>query len=217
MQKLKKLLTAALLLGALASCGETPSESAQPSVGNSTNTEEESSSAVVEVRELDEKLVSIAKDKKCYLSTVGQADVDTVKNLFKLSGTVSSIEQNNFLTASEVEEGAVVFLTLGITGKGLGDAGIEVSDEMERAEAFAAAAKEGKFTLILFHVGGTARRGGSDEIIEVAFPGATACFITSDGNEDGFFDELSTTNNVDFYSVSDIFDIVDYVGEMFGK
>ena len=35
MKKMKKLLTAALLLGALASCGETPTESTKPSTQES--------------------------------------------------------------------------------------------------------------------------------------------------------------------------------------
>lgn len=210
MKHLKKLLTAALLLGALASCGETPTESAKPSVGTSV---EEST----EIRELDAKLAKIAENKTCYLTTTGQADLDTVNNLFKLSGVASLIQKDNLLEASNVAEGSVVFLTLGNSGKGLGAAGIDKASEKARAEAFAAAAKEGKITLILFHVGGTARRGESDEIIEVAFPGATACFITGDGNTDNFFTDLASTNSVDLYSVADLFGMVDYVKGMFGK
>ena len=210
MKNFKKVLTAALLLGALASCGETPTESAKPSVGTSV---EEST----EIRELDAKLSKIAENKTCYLTTTGQADLDTVNNLFKLSGVASLIQKDNLLEASNVAEGSVVFLTLGNSGKGLGAAGIDKASEKARAEAFAAAAREGKITLILFHVGGTARRGESDEIIEVAFPGATACFITGDGNTDGFFNGLASTNNVDLYSVADLFGMVDYVKGMFGK
>jgi hypothetical protein len=210
MKHLKKLLTAALLLGALASCGETPTESAKPSVGTSV---EEST----EIRELDAKLAKIAENKTCYLTTTGQADLDTVNNLFKLSGVASLIQKDNLLEASNVAEGSVVFLTLGNSGKGLGAAGIDKASEKARAEAFAAAAKEGKITLVLFHVGGTARRGDSDEIIEVAFPGATACFITGDGNTDNFFTDLASTNSVDLYSVADLFGMVDYVKGMFGK
>lgn len=207
MKKFKKLLTAALLLGALASCGQNPTESTKPSDEPSENT----------VRELDAKLVNIAKDKKCYLTTTGQADLDTVNNLFKLTGTTALITKDALLDVANVEEGSVVFLTLGNSGKGLGAAGIDKNSEKARAEAFAAAAKEGKITLVLFHVGGTARRGESDEIIEVAFKGATACFITSDGNEDGFFNGLAKTNTVDLYSVGDLFDMQDYVNGMFGK
>ena len=210
MKKFKKLLTAALLLGALASCGETPTESAKPSGEPSV---EESTG----IRELDAKLAKIAEGKTCYLTTTGQADLDTVNNLFKLSGVASSIQKEALLKASDVAEGSVVFLTLGNSGKGLGAAGIDKASEKERAEAFAAAAKDGKITLVLFHVGGTARRGESDEIIEVAFPGATACFITGDGNTDKFFDGLAATNDVDLYSVGDLFDMVDYVKGMFGK
>ena len=98
MKKFKKLLTAALLLGALASCGETPVESSQPSVEEST-----------EIRELDAALAKIAEGKTCYLTTTGQADLDTVNNLFKLSGVASSITKEALLEASDVAEGSVVF------------------------------------------------------------------------------------------------------------
>ena len=214
MKSMKKILTTALLLGALASCG---GNTTTDETSSNVETPSEQPSDEVSLRELDAKLVNVAKDKKCYLTTTGQADLDTVNNLFKLSGTSSLIEKNALLNAADVEEGAVVFLTLGNSGKGLGAAGIDKASEKTRAEAFAAAAKQGKITLVLFHVGGIQRRGESDEIIEVAFNGADACFITSDGNPDGFFDTLASTNNVDFYPTESLFDMVDYVKGMFGK
>jgi hypothetical protein len=122
------------------------------------------------------------------------------------------------LNASEVEEGAVVFLTLGASSKGLGAAGIDESFEKARAKEFSDAAKTGKFTLILFHVGGTARRGtSSDPIIEAAFPGAKACFLVSSGNEDGFFTSLASSNNVLLYEVAKAAGLADYTKQLFGK
>ena len=123
------------------------------------------------------------------------------------------------LSASAVEEGSVVFLTLGVSSKGLGAAGVDEAGEKVRAQEFSAAAQEGKFTLVLFHVGGTARRGkdGSDPIIEAAFPGAAACFVVATGNDDGFFTSLSSANNVSLYSVPKALDLVDYAKGLFGK
>ena len=101
---------------------------------------------------------------------------------------------------------------------GLGAAGVDESFEKNRADGFAQAAAEGKFTLILFHVGGTARRGtSSDPIIEAAFPGAAACFLVSSGNEDGFFTTLSTQNNVSLYEVGKAAELSDYTKQLFGK
>lgn len=215
MKKMKKLLTAALLLGALASCGETPTESTKPSTQESA----QPSTPEVEAKELAANLVGIAEGKTCYLTTVGQADSDIVNNVFKKAGLVGKYEyeDQNLLKAADVAEGAVVFLTLGASSKGLGAAGVDEAQEAARAAEFAAAAEAGQFTLVLFHVGGTPRRGtSSDPIIEAAFPGAAACFVVASGNADGFFTGLAEENNVDFYSIAKALDLVDYAKGLFG-
>ena len=217
MKKMTKILSAFLLLGALAACGG--ESSSQPSV------EQNPSSPVVSttpsgdtLTTLEESLVNIAVGKTCYLTTVGQADSDIVGNVFKKAGAVGSYTTETMLQASEVAEGSVVFLTLGASSKGLGQAGVDEAYEKNRAAQFASAAKDGKFTLILFHVGGTARRGASsDPIIEAAFPGAAACFVVSSGNEDGFFTTLASNNNVSLYSVSKSLELVDFAKGMFGQ
>ena len=97
-------------------------------------------------------------------------------------------------------------------------AGVDETHEKNRAAAFAAGAAAGNYTLVLFHVGGTARRGtSSDPIIEAAFPGAAACFVVSSGNADGFFTTLAGTNSVDLYSVAKSLDLVTYAKGLYGK
>ena len=237
MNKMTKLLGALLLLGSLASCNEIPSdlasqlpsgnlptETQQPSdtqteVPSDTQTVTPSEKPSESVKsELEEALVGIAADKTSYLTTVGQADSNIVSNIFNKAGATGEYTLDAMLNASDVEEGAVVFLTLGASSKGLGAAGVDEAYEKARAKEFSDAAKEGKFTLILFHVGGTARRGSSsDPIIEAAFPGAAACFVVSSGNEDGFFNGLSTNNNVSLYEVSKSLDLVNLAKGLYGK
>ena len=212
MKKFKKLLTSVLLLGALTSCGgvETSSD---------TTPSTPSQNVVEENRALDASLVGIAEGKTSYLTTVGQADADIVNNVFKKAGLGTAYTNNNKLTASDVEDGSVVLLTLGASSKGLGAAGVDEAHEEARAAEFAAAAAQGKFTLILFHVGGTSRRGkeGSDPIIKAAFPGAKACFVVSSGNADGFFTNLASTHNVDLYTIAKSVDLVDYAKGLYNK
>ena len=204
MNKFKKLLTSVLLLGALTSCGGVETS-------GDTTPSTPSQNVVEENRALDASLVGIAEGKTSYLTTVGQADADIVNNVFKKAGLGTAYTNNNMLSASDVEDGAVVLLTLGASSKGLGAAGVDEKHEEARAAEFAAAAAQGKFTLILFHVGGTLRRGASsDPIIEAAFPGAKACFVVSTGNADGFFTNLASTNNVDLYAIAKSVDLVNY-------
>lgn len=215
MKKLTALLPALLLAGVLAGCGETPSstpvDSSTPVVENSSTPEE------TQTKELEAALVGIAKGKTTYLTTVGQADSNIVENLLKKAGATGSYSVDVMLDASAVEEGSVVLLTLGASSKGLGAAGVDEAHEEARAKAFSDAAAEGKFTLILFHVGGTARRGtSSDPIIEAAYPSAAACFVVAAGNEDGFFTTLSATNSVSLYEVEKTVNLKEYVEGLFG-
>lgn len=212
MTKFKKLLSVLLMLGALASCGETPSasQSEQPQ-------QSEQPSEIVD-NELDASLVGIAQNKTVYLTTVGQSDTNIVSNVLNRAEASGAYTLQAMLRASEVEEGAVVLLTLGSSSKGLGAAGVDEAHEKARAKEFSDAAKTGKFTLILFHVGGTTRRGtSSDPIIEAAFPGAKACFVVEEGNTDKFFTNLSSSNQVKLYSVEKTIDLVDYAKTLFGK
>ena len=222
MKNTKKLLAALFMLGALASCGTTPTEqpTETPTTEQQPTTEQPTTEQPTQNVEsgLEASLVNVAVGKTVYLSTVGQADSNIIENIIKKAGAVGLYTANNMLTADQVEEGAVVLLTLGSSSKGLGAAGVDEAFEKDRAAAFAQAAAEGKFTLILFHVGGTARRGtSSDPIIEAAFPGAAACFLVSAGNEDGFFTTLSTENNVSLYEVAKAAELSDYTKQLFGK
>ncbi len=210
MTKFTKLLSTLLVLGALASCGETPSASQEPQPSTPAQSE------VVENGELDASLVGIAQNKTVYLTTVGQSDTNIVGNVLNKSGATGAYSLKAMLRANEVEEGSVVLLTLGSSSKGLGAAGVDEAHEKARAAEFAAAAKAGKITLILFHVGGTTRRGtSSDPIIEAAFPGSAACFVVAEGNTDKFFTNLASSNNVKLYSVEKTLGLVDYAKGLF--
>ena len=120
-------------------------------------------------------LKDIAKDKKLYLTSIGQSDIDVARNLLSAVGLVETtadaegdFETKDLLAASEVEEGAVVFVVVGASTKGLGGAGTDIGKETTRANEFATAASEGKLTIISLHLGKQARRGDlSDGIIEI--------------------------------------------------
>ena len=218
MTKIQKLLSALFVLGTLASCGGTTTSSTPVESTKPTQSEEVSvkPSEVVN-SSLKEELVGICEGKKVYLTTAGQSDTNIVGNVLNKAGATGAYTLETMLNAEAVEEGSVVLLTLGSSSKGLGAAGVNEAHEQARAAAFAAAAKEGKITLILFHVGGAARRGtSSDPIIEAAFDGAKACFVVAEGNTDGFFTTTATAKNVLLYSVEKTLGLVDFAKGLFG-
>ena len=180
------------------------------------------------------------KGAEVYLTTCGQADTETIRNVIynmvdpdeefvniievgatKAEGKVNIQEDNN-LNTTQVSLGGdktpVVLLVLGTSVKGLGAAGTDVDKESQRATEFANLAKEGKIILVCMHVGGTARRGEmSDPVIRAALPGATMVVVTADGNTDSLFTTLSTENNVaKFFELSKLRELAPYLKALFG-
>lgn len=160
-------------------------------------------------------LKDIAKGKKLYLTSIGQSDIDVARNLLSAVGLeettqekAGDFETKDLLTASEVEKGAVVFVVVGASTKGLGGAGTDINKETTRANEFATAAGEGKLTIISLHLGKQARRGDlSDGIIEIVEKASAVMLISDDGegtggNYDGLMGNIAKENNIPAYCYS---------------
>lgn len=160
-------------------------------------------------------LKDIGKGKKLYLTTIGQSDIDVARNLLTACGLTETttdaqgdFETNALLEASAVEKGAVVFVVVGASTKGLGGAGTDIHKETSRANAFVTAAGEGKLTIISLHLGKQARRGDlSDGIIEIVEKASAVMLISDDGegeggNYDGFMGKIAAKNEIPAYCYS---------------
>ena len=153
-------------------------------------------------KELDAKYKGFATGKKLYLTTIGQGEIEVIESFFDDLEMVAGEDyvKNNNLTAADVEDGGVVFVVVGTSGKGLGAAKTDLNGEKARANDFIA--KEG-ITLVVFHVGGEGRRGAqSDPIIEIVCPKAAVLLVVNTGNADGLFTTIAKDNNIDLYLFS---------------
>ena len=153
-------------------------------------------------KELDAKYKGFATGKKLYLTTIGQGEIEVIESFFDDLDMVAGEDyvKNNNLTAADVEDGGVVFVVVGTSGKGLGAAKTDLNGEKARANDFIA--KEG-ITLVVFHVGGEGRRGAqSDPIIEIVCPKAAVLLVVNTGNADGLFTTIAKDNNIDLYLFS---------------
>ena len=156
---------------------------------------------------LDAKWEGNLKDRKVYLTTCGQADSGVIASILLNCGIGdTAYTSKDLLTAKEVSDAIegtevpAVLLVIGASSKGLGAAGVDVDDEVARAEAFVALADSGKIELIVMHVGGSARRGAtSDPIIKVATPAADLLLVVNTGNSDGYFTTTATANSIELY------------------
>ena len=156
---------------------------------------------------ISEEFFSLCKDKEVYATTCGQADLATLQVIIEDSLADLDMEDPTHYepdySASDIPNGAILFLVVGGSLKGLGAAGVDVESEAARATEFANKAKAGEITLIVVHIGGSARRGDtSDPIIKAAAPKANMLLVVETGNEDGYFTNVSKDNNIPLFLYS---------------
>ncbi len=199
---MKKLFIAfALIISvfALSSCTETEETSEQ------TSTTEEASNVDLA---LDASLESIGKDKKVYVTTIGQGPEFEIVYTMLTSATSgvgldeADVTKDKALTADQVDADSVVIIVPGASSKGL-TGQFDKDSEEARANEFATRAANDEITLIMIHNGGEGRRGDlSDTMIENSSKDAEVMLVLESGNMDGFFDTLSSDHNVPVYYFS---------------
>ncbi len=138
------------------------------------------------------------------LTPVGQSpDVIMVNVILKRMKVDASVQK--LLTAEELSNQKVIVAVAGGSSKGLGAAGIDKDQEIERVSALLAAAKQKGINVVVMHVGGKGRRGKlSDIFIETALSHADKVIVVKDGNLDGFFNERLSGSNVEILTAESL-------------
>lgn len=206
------VLMAAVMAFTFVGCGENPDNGGGG--GAAANVDKDVADAA---------LKNLAVGKKVYLTTIGQGELPVANNLMKAAGlTAADYTEKNDLKAAEVEEGAVVFMVLGASGKGLGAAGTDATKELARANEFKAAQEAGKLQIVAMHLGGKNRRGDtSDPSIRVIVPvSKVVMVVNADNNDGGNYDGLFTTlagDSVPLYTFTKATKIVNSLKFLLGK
>ncbi len=107
------------------------------------------------------------------------------------------IKYDAFLEPKALQGSKSLILILGGSGKGLGSAGVDLKDEMKRAEQLIAEAGKQKIKLIGIHAGGEDRRGEvSTKLIDLVAPKMQYLIVREDGNKDGLFTKLAGQHKI---------------------
>ena len=139
-----------------------------------------------------------------------------IEHEFKADATVKDLAAKPYKTS---------IIVTGSSLKGMGAAGVEISDEVARANALIAEAKKHGITLVGAHVEGMERRAknaapgdNSDEMsIDAVCPKAQFLIVRKDGDEDGRFTTLSKKFNIPALFYEKNADIVNVLKAVFGK
>ena len=206
MKKITALALAVLMVLALCACGSTETAAAPAA--------EEAAAAPAEAAAFteptkDEPVVSLNGEFKADLgkgsvlvTSVGQsADAAMMENILKKAGV--EFTSNTSATADDLSGVGTIIVVAGASTKGLGAAGISTEDELARAQELLAACKENGISVILTHIGGSARRGSlSDQFTQLVMDNADCMLVVNDGEYDGngthdqFFSNYAAANSI---------------------
>lgn len=227
MKNSKKLLASLLAFGmilSLAACGG----------GGTTTPEDESkapenSTAVTESKEPADnettgnettggETTSAEFDGKIHgpflMTTCGQSTGSVM--LHMVAGQIGATSTDDHeLSADTFDPGdaKTLIVTTGTSGKGMGAAGTDINDEIERCTAVIEAAKEAGMTIVCAHVEGMSRRTDANDqaSIDAILPLADVIMVVEESDSDGLFSDYAAENNIPIIISKDALGMGDYM------
>src|SRR6266404_2189395 len=104
----------------------------------------------------------------------------------------------------QLDDAKTLFLAVGASLKGFGDAGITIKDELARAGHLLDAAKSRGIAIVVLHMGGEERRDAlSNQLIELTAPRAHRLIIRDDSDADGLFAKIAADNKIPLAVIED--------------
>ena len=212
---MKRLITfalaAAMTLSLTACGGDNANKSNAGGGGSSVSTSNTGSTSLPEI-------TAGSCQTPAILTSIGQsADVDIVSTLCSKAGV--EVQTNATISADELTADCkTLLLAVGGSSKGLGAAGIDEAQELERTDALLAKAEELGITVVAMHTGGSARRGTlSDAFINPAFAAADIAIVVSEGDSDGLMAGILAKNNTPSAFVGQAADCLTTLQTLFGQ
>ena len=150
---------------------------------------------------------------KVLLTSVGQSPdarmIDVLGKKYQLK-----MDYQQLAKPEIVKNYQIVIMVVGGSSKGLGAAGIDKEQELERAAALIKEIKDRKIKLLAMHIGGDTRRGIlSDLFLDAVMPYADHLMIVESANMDNYFTRISKEKNIPLEMVGKILE----AGELLQK
>jgi hypothetical protein len=107
---------------------------------------------------------------------------------------------------------------MGGSSKGLGAAGIEPEDELDRLRNILDTAEKQGIVMFGIHIGEEARRGAlSAKFIELTTPRMKYLIVIEDGNKDGYFSKVSEEKKIPLFIVKSVAELGEMLKKVFQK
>jgi len=166
--------------------------------------------------EADTSATTAAYELPILLTSAGQAaDVLIMKGLCRKAGLAVTLQKS--ATADSLKNFKTIILVAGGSSKGLGAAKIDVGVEKDRIELLLKAAHTAEIPVLVFHIGGEARRGAlSDPFNKLAALGGQLIVVAADGDKDDLFKKIAAKNKAEYMHIDKSFDSIEVLKKLFG-
>lgn len=148
------------------------------------------------------------------VTTCGQSPGATMMKMIATTAGVTA-DADNALSADTFEAGdyKTLVVTTGTSGKGMGAAGTDVDDEIERCTALIEKAREAGLTIVCAHIEGMARRtDNSDQAsIDAIIAQADMIVAIEDSDSDGLFTNYAAEHNIPIIIAPQALDLSAYI------
>ncbi|MBR6704006.1 MAG: hypothetical protein IKI82_01105 [Lachnospiraceae bacterium] len=228
MKKVLAMLLAAAMLLAMAACGRqdttSPTGQADPNAATQATLDPNGTAPAFDMQTSEtNRIVNIGTvDKSLYaapmlVTSFGQStDAATIDTALKKVGATYTYSPQ--AAAELVPQFKTLIICVGASTKGLGQAGINEKDEVARAEAIMAKAKETGAQIIFVHIGGETRRGAlSDQLADLVLPQCSCMIVKEDANWDYKFTKYAEEHNLPLTLIFGQKDTVQVMTDLFGK
>lgn len=126
------------------------------------------------------------------LTSAGQSpDCNTVKVLAQ-KAKLENVTFKPMATDADLGDAKTLLITVGVSHKGFGVAGVNLDTESARSKALIGAAKAKKIPVVMIHIGGIeGREAMSQQMLDVVAPSGDAFVVYTQGNGDGYFTKVA--------------------------
>jgi hypothetical protein len=118
--------------------------------------------------------------------------------------------------ADQLADAKTLFLAVGASLKGFGEAGITIKEELARAGQLLDAAKSRGIFVVVLHVGGEERRDAlSNQLIELTAPRAQHLIVRNDSDADGMFAGIAKKGNIPLVVIDNVINLKQPLQDLF--
>lgn len=154
--------------------------------------------------------------------SIGPTTIKVVLQRLKMAYDIDPLATPETLKAKPYK---TLIITMGASLKGMGAAGIQIEDELARAAALIAAARQQGVKIIGAHIEGMKRRSQGaaagdttdEQSIDAVAPNADILLVLKEGNSDGRFTVISNSKKIPLIEFERTMDLIPTLEKLFAK